>query len=101
MAVSDKPWSQFSEADYADAGAYCDASLINLNTGPRSGWTKDKCKLRYREPGGAISRNGCHAAAARFNQTQAPASAKASARRKLASIYRNDLKEDPPDVLTG
>lgn len=97
-SVSDAPWSG-AASNYADTAAFCDACLINDNTGPRSGWVQAKCHLPYKTPSGAISRNGCHAAAARINQVQSPS--KAAAKRKLASIYRHDLKEDPPDVLTS
>ena len=105
MAVSDKPWSSFSDADYPDAGALCDAGLINLNTGPRSDWTKGGCKLRYKEPGGAINRNGAHAAASVLaggrGGVDAPPEAKRSAARKLLAVYRGDLKEEPPDSLVA
>lgn len=103
MAVSNEPWSNFSDSDYSDAGAFCDASLINLNDGPRSGWTKANCKLRYKEPDGDVNRNGVHAAAAVLaggrGGVQAPADAKRAAARKLVSVYRNDLKETPPESL--
>ncbi len=105
MAVSEKPWGQFSDADYADPGALCDASLINLNSGSRSDWTKGNCKLRVYEPGGALNRNGCHAAASVLaggrGGVDAPPAAKAAAARKLVSLYRSDLKEDPPDSLVA
>ena len=99
MAISEKPWSQFSDADYADAGALCDASLINLNTGRRSDWTKGNCKLRVYEPGGDLNRNGVHAAAVVIaggrGGVNAPPEAKRAAARKLVALYRQ-LKEDPP-----
>lgn len=103
MAVSEKPWSSVSESDYADAGALCAASLINLNDGPRSDWTKGNCKLRVREPGGAVNRAGAHAAAAVLagarGGVDAPPEAKRAAARALLSIYRNQLKEEPPESL--
>ena len=102
MAVSNEPWSNFSDGDYADAGALCDASLINLNDGSRSGWTKANCKLRVYEPDGDLNRNGVHAAAAVLaggrGGVQAPPAAKRSAARKLMSLYRQ-LKEAPPESL--
>ena len=55
-------------------------------------------KLPIKEPGGALSRAGVHAAASRFNQVDAPAEAKASAARQLRGAYKQ-LGEDPPDVL--
>ena len=55
-------------------------------------------KLPIKEPSGALSRAGVHAAASRFNQVDAPAEAKASAARALRGAYKQ-LGEDPPDVL--
>lgn len=102
MAVSNEPWSNFSDSDYPDAGAFCDASLINLNDGPRSQWTKANCKLRVYEPDGDLNANGVHAAAAVLaggrGGVQAPPEAKRAAARKLMSLYRQ-LKEQPPESL--
>lgn len=103
MAVSDKPWGQFSETDYADAGAYCDACLINTNSGPRSTWTKANCKLPVKEPDGALNRGGVHAAASvmaggRGGVRASPAMKRAAARR-LMTMYRADLNEAPPESL--
>ncbi len=103
MAVSEKPWGPITAADYPDAGAYCDACLINENTGPREQWTKGACHLPVREPGGALNRAGCHGDAAVLagarGGVDVPAAAKRSAARKLLAIYRNDLKETPPPSL--
>jgi len=55
-------------------------------------------KLPIKEPGGALSRAGVHAAAARFNQVQAPDDAKARAKAALRGAYKQ-LGEEPPDVL--
>lgn len=52
-------------------------------------------KLPIREPGGALSRRGVHAAAARINQVDAPSGKVAAAKRALASAYRQ-LGEEPP-----
>jgi hypothetical protein len=102
MAISERPWGQFSDADYADAGALCSASLINLNTGPRSGWSKGNCKLRVYEPAGALNRAGVHAAAAVLagarGGVDAPADQKRAAARRLLGLYRQ-LDEQPPDSL--
>lgn len=102
MAISNRPWSSITESDYASAGAFCDACLINLNDGPRNRWSKAQCKLPVREPGGAVNRNAVHAAAAVLaggrGGVQAPAAAKRAAARKLIGLYRQ-LDEDPPDTL--
>lgn len=100
MAVSEKPWSDITPADYATPERYCAACLIDLNTGTKS---KALCKLPIKTPGGAINRGAVHAAAAVLaggrGGVQAPAEAKQKAARSLIRIYRNDLKETPPDSL--
>lgn len=55
-------------------------------------------KLPIKEPGGALSRAGVHAAASRFNQVDAPPEAKASAARQLRGAYKQ-LGEEAPDVI--
>jgi len=103
VVVSNRPWGQFTDADYSTAAAKCAASLINLNTGPSSGWTKGACKLPYKEPGGDINRAGVHAAAGVLagarGGVDAPPEAKRAAARRLVAIYRRDLREDPPESL--
>lgn len=102
MAISDKPWGQFSDADYPTAGDLCDASLINLNTGPRADWSKANCKLRVYEPNGDLNRNGVHAAAAVLaggrGGVMAPADMKRRAANKLMLLY-GQLKEQAPESL--
>lgn len=102
MAVSNRPWSQVTVADYPDAGTYCDACLINENTGPRADWSKDRCKLPVREPGGDLNRNAVHAAAAVLagarGGVDAPATLRRRAARTLTRLYRQ-LDETAPDTL--
>jgi hypothetical protein len=94
FAVTNSPWdgatSRFSDTEWKRATAGCRGSDAPA---------KSDCFLPHHEPGGAVSRAGVHAAAARFNQVTAPSPAKARARSHLASHYRNDLKEKPPSVL--
>lgn len=52
-------------------------------------------KLPIREPGGALSRAGVHAAASRLNQVDAPPDQIAAAKRALAAAYRQ-LGEEAP-----
>jgi hypothetical protein len=100
MAVSDKPWSAFSEADYTPE-QFCRAALIDLNT-PGDDKVKGQCKLPVLEPNGAVNRNGVHAAAAVLaggrGGVQAPPDRKRAAARRLISLYRQ-LDEDPPETL--
>lgn len=99
-SVSDTPWSDFSASDYVDANSYCSACLVDLNDGTK---IKGNCYLPYKEPGGAINRNGAHAAAGVLagarGGVQIPQSAKVDAAKKLVSVYANSLNEDPPESL--
>jgi hypothetical protein len=70
------------------------STILHVCTGDE----KSCHKLPIKEPGGALSRAGVHAAASRFNQVDAPAEAKASAARQLRGAYKQ-LGEDPPDAI--
>ena len=98
---SDAAWDG-SAARWPTAAAYAESCLINLNTGPKEDWTKDKCHLPVREPGGAYNRNAIHAAAAALaggrGGVDAPPAAKKSAARKLVRLYA-EMKEDAPPSL--
>ena len=102
MAVSDAQWDG-SASNYEDAASYCQACLINENTGDSKDWTKDACSLPYKFPNGDISRNGCHSAASvlagGMGGVKAAPALRKSAARKLLKVYTGDLKEDPPDSL--
>jgi hypothetical protein len=100
--VSEKPWGSIKESDYATPEAFCRACLIDLNDStPKS---KDKCKLPVREPGGALNRNGVHAAAAALagarGGVQAPVEDKAKAARALIRLY-GQLDEEPPESIVS
>ncbi|GBD17581.1 hypothetical protein HRbin27_00063 [bacterium HR27] len=103
--ISNRAWSSISESDYEDAVDFCEASLINLNQGPRREWTKANCKLPVYEPrsmGRRLNRNAVHAAAAVLagarGGVDAPPDAKRQAARKLIRLYR-ELDEEPPESL--
>ena len=93
--VSDTPWSNFSQSDYSDAQW---TSACVLDKGADAGTAKQRYGLPIKEPGGALNRNGVHAAASRFNQVQASPEAKSAAASKLRSAY-STLGEDPPDAI--
>jgi hypothetical protein len=101
VAVSDKPWSQFSASDYS-IEQWRRACLLKMPGGDPN--AKSTYKLPVREPGGALNRNGVHAAAAALagarGGVNAPAEAKAAAKRKLRGLYRQ-LGEDPPESLAA
>jgi len=93
-AVSEEPWdgsaSRFSPEEWKRS------CILHVCDGDE----KSCHKLPIREPGGALSRAGVHAAAARINQVDAPAEAIAKAKASLRSAY-DELGEDPPEVITA
>lgn len=99
--VSNKPWSNFSESDY-NKEQWWNACLIHLV--PKSEYTsKEQCKLPVKEPDGTYNRNGIHAAAAALagarGGVDAPMEEKRKAAKKLVSLYRNVLNEEPPESI--
>ena len=96
-----KPWDG-SASRWPDAGSYADSCLINLNTGPRSDWTKGKCKLPVKEPNGDYSVNAIHSAAAvlagGMGGVQAPPAAKKAAAKKLVALYGRMGESAPPAI---
>lgn len=94
-SVSDAAWdgssSRFDDEQYKMATAACDPG----DTPP-----KTRCFLPHHEPGGAVNRNGVHAAAQRVGALKGhSADAVARAKAHLRSHYTKDLKEDPPDSI--
>ena len=105
LELSTKPWGSVTDADYADAGDYCDASLVNLNEGPRARWSKGACHLPVREPkaqGGAVNRNALGAAAAALVGARGGVALspdrKRQAARDLVKLYVQAGLE-PPDAV--
>ncbi len=99
MPFSNKPWSDFSESDYSPE-QWKAACLIHFgNSDPPA---KDEHKLPVKEPGGALNRNGIHAAAAILagarGGVEAAADAKRQAAKKLIALYK-EMGDSPPDSL--
>jgi len=97
-AVSDTPWSQFTEADYT-LEQWRRACLISIEGATD---TKAGYKLPVREPDGTLNRNAVHAAAGGHGvgavQGVSPDKKRAAA-RALVGLYRSQLGEDPPPNL--
>jgi hypothetical protein len=97
--ISEKPWSDYSEADYS-LEQWHSACLIHQHTGPPT--SKSQCKLPVKTPNGALNRNGVHAAAAALagarGGVHAASNEKASAARALVRYY-GQLSEDPPESV--
>lgn len=99
MVVSNTPWSDFKESDYT-IEQWRRACLISP---PQASDSKAEYKLPIKEPSGALNRNGCHSAAAALAGARgginASTESQKAAAKKLVSLYRNQLEEDPPASL--
>ena len=101
--VSDTAWGGFKDSDYDDAqyARACIYDRAKCSDTWKSKTTKQRYSLRVREPDGTLNRNGCHAAAGRIGAvTNGCDAAKKAAATTLINLYKNQLKEDPPDGLT-
>ena len=99
--VSDKPWGDFSDADYT-IEQLKRASLIDLSASGVTP-TKEDLRLPVREPDGTLNRNGVHAAAGGHG-IQAlkgvPAATVKAAAKKLVSLYGEIGDKAPFALLT-
>lgn len=97
--ISEKPWSDYSEADYT-LEQWHKACLIHLHDGVPT--SKADCKLPVRTPSGVLNRNGVHAALAALHGARSPLKAsaeqKSAAATKLRSLYK-ELGEEVPESL--
>lgn len=97
-SVSDTPWGNFSQADYSDE-QWKAACLVDRG-GDMNG--KQRYALPVREPSGTLNRNGVHAAAGGHGIGAVKGiddAQRKSVARKLVSLYKSELKEDPPESL--
>lgn len=85
--ISEKPWSDYSEADYS-IEQWHNACLIHLHSGPPQ--SKAQCKLPIKTPAGVINRNAVSAALAALHGARSPLKApsdqKAKAERRLQNL---------------
>jgi hypothetical protein len=99
MAISERPWSDFSDKDYTIQQLHR-AALIHTHTGAPD--TKDNEKVAVLEPDGTLNRGGVHAAASVLaggrGGVDAPAADKRAAARRLITLY-GELKETPPESI--
>jgi len=99
LHISEKPWSDYTEADYSIEQWHA-ACLIHLHSGPPT--SKSQCKLPVKTPNGALNRNGVHAAAAALAGARSPLKAPPEQKAKAASTlrgYYSQLGEEPPESL--
>lgn len=101
--VSDKPWSDFTAADYTPA-QWHRACVIHDHPAGQVPDDKEHCKLPIREPDGTLNRGGVHAAASVLaggrGGVQASPAQKAAAARAVLSAYHT-IGDTPPDSLTA
>lgn len=93
-AVSEKPWSQFSDSDFTDE-QYRRSAVLDKGEGETA---KQRYALPVREPDGMLSKAALSSAAGYLNATDASREAKEAARKKLLSLYK-EADMDPPDSL--
>lgn len=107
LLEQERAWSG-AASNYADTDAYCKACLIDVNAAAGNDEKKQsRCKLPVKPPGSdSYDKEGCHAAAVRFNQLEKPSdvpedawdSAVKSAANKLISAY-NGFDETAPEAV--
>lgn len=99
LHISEKPWSEYTEADYT-IEQWHSACLVHLHDGAPT--SKSQCKLPVKTPNGALNRNGVHAAAAALAGARSPLKASPEQKTKAANALRrlySQLGETPPDSL--
>jgi hypothetical protein len=84
--LSEKPWSDYSEADYS-IQQWHNACLIHLHNGPPT--SKAQCKLPIKTPAGVINKNGVSAALAALHGARSPLKAPADQKAKAESRLQN------------
>ena len=94
--VSEKAWD--GSAGRFTLEQYHRSCILHRHSGKPT--SKSECSLPIREPDGALSRAGVHAAASRIGQVDATPEQKAAAKRALRGAYRM-LKEEVPESLTA
>jgi hypothetical protein len=102
--VSNTPWSNFTNADYDDTqyARACVYDRAKCNDSWKDKTAKQRYSLPVREPSGTLNRNGVHSAAGYVGQVSGGCTAaKQAAATTLVNMYKNQLKEDPPDSLVN
>lgn len=100
--VSDKPWSDFSQADYTPE-QYRRACIVDRGDSAGDVNSKQRYAVPIREPDGTLNRNGVHAAAGGHGLGQVQgisADQRRTAARKLVQAYRDIGEQAPPSVMS-
>lgn len=100
MPISDKPWSDFTAADYTPE-QWRRACLVDRGESAGDENTKGRYSVPVKEPDGTLNRNGVHAAAAGHGlgavKGISPEVRKAAA-KKLVALY-HEMDEEPPPSM--
>lgn len=96
FAVSEKSWD--GSASRFTPEQWHNSCILHTHEGAPTG--KSQCKLPIKEPDGTINRAAVHAAAARFNQVDAPSEAKQKAKAALRGAYKQ-IGEEPADKVAA
>jgi hypothetical protein len=98
--LSEQPWSNYTAADYS-IEQWHNSCLIHQHEGPPT--SKSQCKLPVKTPGGALNKNGVHAAAAALagarGGVHASTEEKAKAARALRGYYGQMNEKPPPSLM--
>lgn len=97
--ISEKPWSDYTSADYS-VEQWHKACLIHQHQGTPT--SKGQCKIPVRTPNGALNRNGVHAAAAALAGARGGVNASSEEKAKALSSLRRlygELGEKPPSSV--
>ena len=97
--ISEKPWSDYTAADYT-IEQWHRACLIHQHEGPPT--SKNQCKLPVKTPSGVVNKNGVHAAAAALagarGGVHASSTEKAAAKSAIRRLYSQMNEEPPPSI---
>ena len=100
-ALSEKPWSDYTSADYS-IEQWHSSCLIHQHEGTPT--SKSQCKLPVKTPNGVVNKNAVHAAAAALagarGGVNASSNEKASAAKTLIRYYHQMDEKPPPSLLT-
>lgn len=102
MPISDRPWSDFSQADYTPE-QWRRACVVDRGPDAGDENTKQRYSVPIREPNGNLNRNGVHAAAGGHGLGQVTgisAEMRRSAARKIVAAYREMDEEAPESMMT-
>jgi hypothetical protein len=101
MSVSEKPWSDYTAADYTPE-QWHNACLIH-NHAPGASYSKADCKLPVKTPTGIVNKSGVFAAAGALagarGGVNATSDQKKAAAKTLASLYSKMGEKPPPSVV--